>query len=150
MFITRNNYQSPVSAMFASSDEQIWDAIELALQQIWFIVNLAVKGDDGEFTRVSTVLVSDFKSVEPLLKSGQKSDTRLSSVHIVTPGHLNGNRNWQMEQLRAVWQGHEMVEDQAIPTDIFETMSGKKYPARFCSISVDGLAGDNLKYKLPN
>ncbi|MCB8746999.1 hypothetical protein LHU53_08775 [Rhodoferax sp. U2-2l] len=151
MFITRSTYQSPVSAMFASSGEQIWDAAELALQQIWFVVNLGVIEDvEDEFTRVSTILVSDFKSIEPLLQSGQASNTKLISVQIVTPDHVNGSRNWQMERLRAVWQGHEMFEDQSIPTEIFETMSGKKYPGRFCSISVEELACSNLMYQLPN
>lgn len=151
MFITRNTYQSPVSAMFASNGEQIWDAIELALQQIWFVVNLEVKEDgEDEFTRSSTLLVSDFKIIEPLLQSGQASNPRLSSAQIITPDHLNGGRNWQMEQLRAVWQGHEIFEDQSIPTDIFETVSGKKYPDRFCSISVEELACGALKYQLPN
>jgi len=68
----------------------------------------------------------------------------------VTPGHVNGSDSWQMDQLRAVWQGREMVDEHEMPMDIFETMSGKKYPASFCNLSVDELAGDTLKFQFSN
>lgn len=152
MFITRSNYRSPVPSMFASVDEQMWEATELALQRIWFVANLEVK-DDGEeeHSLTSTVLLMDFKMVEPFLQSGQEGTTRLAALHIVTPGYLNGQDSWHMERLRAVWQGHEMVDDQVIPTDIYETVSGKKYPAAFCHLKVEELVGGNtLRYRLPH
>lgn len=137
--------------MFANYDEQRWEATELALQSPWFVANLEVKDDVEEAHSITnTVLLMDFKMVEPFLQPGPGSKARLSSIHIVTPGYLNGEGNWQMERLRAVWQGHEMVEEVAIPTDIFETVSGKRYLSAFCSLKPEELAGSKtLKYSLP-
>lgn len=149
MFLTRTSYLSPISAMFTGNDEQIWEATELALQKIWFLANVEVKDEDGHWC-TGTILITNLQIVEPLLQPGRDSKARLSSVNIVTPGHINGSGNWHMERLCAVWQGHEMVDDEAIPTDIFETVSGKKYAAAFCNLSVEDLAdGSTLKYQLP-
>lgn len=152
MFITRTAYKSPVSALFIGRGEVAWTATELALQQIWFLVQLEeveVGGGSG-FSVSRTVLLFDFQLVEQFIKS-DKSDqgdkARLKSVHIVTPGHVNGSDNWQMDQIKAVWQGREPVDDYEIPMDIFETVSGKKYSASVSGLSIEELAGETLKFQ---
>ena len=152
MFITREAYKSPVSDFLSGIGDLGWSATEVALQQVWFLVHLEEieAEDDAGYTCVRTMLLFDFHSVEHFLQAGQGSGLRLKSVHIVTPGHVNGSDSWQMDQLRAVWQGREMVDEHEIPMDIFETVSGKKYPASFCSLSVEELAGDTLKFQFPH
>lgn len=149
MFITREAYKSPVSAFLSSIGDIGWSATEVALQQVWFLVHLEEieAEDDVGYTSVRTMLLFDFQSVERFLQTGQGSGLRLKAVHIVTPSHVNGSDSWQMDQLRAVWQGREMVDEHEIPMDIFETVSGKKYPASFCCLSVEDLAGDILKFQ---
>lgn len=149
MFITRVAYKSPVSALFIGRGDVAWSATELALQQIWFLVQLEdfeVPGGSG-FTSSRTVLLFDFQNVEKFIQTAPGDKARLKSVHIVTPGHLNGSDNWQMEQLRAVWQGREPVDDYEIPMDIFETVSGKKYSASFGGLPVEEFAGETLKFQ---
>ena len=149
MFITRVAYKSPVSAFFTGRGEVAWSATELALQQIWFLVQLEefeAAGGSG-FSTSRTVLLFDFQNVEQFIQSDQGDKARLKSVHIVTPGHVNGSDNWQMDQIKAVWQGREPVDDYEIPMDIFETVSGKKYSASFSGLSIDELAGETLKFQ---
>lgn len=149
MFLTRASYRSPIAATFAGSDEQMWDATELPLQQIWFLVCFQVKDEDGHWFS-STVLVTDFQMVEPFVRTEDEGNTRLSSVHIVTPGHVNSHGDWQMERLFAVLQGHEISSGEAMPIDIFETVSGNRFPATFCKLAAEDLAGDfTLKFLLP-
>lgn len=151
MFITRSTYKSPIGAMFSGADQEIWDATELATQQIWFLVNLEVKDDDeDEFACTTTLLVTDFKNVEPLLQPGYDGKTRLNSVQIVMPVHLNGKLNWQIEPLRAVLEGKEKIEEYELSVFIFETASGKKYPASFCSVPLEELGVGTLLYQLPS
>lgn len=149
MFITREAYKSPASAFFSGIGDLVWSATELALQQVWFLVHLEeVDAADGVgYASSRTMLLFDFQIVEHFLQTGHGNGIRLKSVHIVTPGHVNGSDSWQMDQLCAVWQGREMVDEHEIPMDIFETVSGKKYPASFCSLSVEELAGDTLKFQ---
>ncbi len=148
MLITRDAYKSPVSELLMGQGEAGWSAAELALQQIWFLVHLEEIGaTEPEFSSSRTVLLFDFQSIEQFMQSDQGGKVHLKSVHIVTPGHINGSDNWQMDRLKAVWQGREPVDDYEIPMDIFETVSGKKYPASFCSLSIEELAGETLKFQ---
>jgi hypothetical protein len=149
MFITKSAYKSPVSAFFTGRGEVAWSATELALQQIWFLVQLEeieAAGGSG-FSISRTVLLFDFQNVEQFIQSDPGDRARLKSVHIVTPGHVNGSDNWQMDQIKAVWQGREPVDDYEIPMDIFETVSGKKYSASFSDLSIEELAGETLKFQ---
>lgn len=149
MFITREAYKSPASNLFSSSGDIVWSMAELALQQIWFLAHLEevdAENADG-YANNRTVLLFDFETIERFLQSDQDGRIRLKSVHILTPGHINGSDSWQMDQLRAVWQGREIVDEHPVPTDIFETVSGKKYPASYCNLPVEELAGDTLKFR---
>jgi hypothetical protein len=149
MFITRDAYKSPVSALFLRNGEAGWSATELVLQQTWFLVQLqefdAV--DESEFSCCRTVLLFDFQSVEQFILSNQEGKVRLKSVHIVTPGHVNGSDSWKMDQLRAVWQGIEPIDEFEVPMDIFETVTGEKYTASFTGLSTKELASDTLKFE---
>lgn len=151
MFITKSSYKSPMSGMFATNGDEMWEATQLAMQQIWFVVNLEIKDDEeDEFACITTVLVTDFKNIEPLLQAGQDEKSRLSSVQIVIPALRDGKLNWHIEPLRAVLEGQEKVEDQELSVYIFETASGKKYPASFCSVPVEELGDGKLMYQLPH
>lgn len=149
MFITRDAYKSPVSALFSGSGEFVWSVTELATQQIWFLAHLEElqSENDSGFLSSRTLLLFDFQSVEHFIHSNQDGRVRLKSIHIVTPGHVNGSDNWQMDRLRAVWQGREPFRGHDVPMNIFETVTGKKYPASFCSLSIEELAGDTLKFQ---
>ncbi len=149
MFITRDAYKSPISAFFQNGGDLAWSATELATQQIWFLAHLEeIDPEDGDGCICHrTVLLFDFLSVENFLNFGQESKVRLKSVHIVTPSHVNGTDSWKMDQLRAVWQGREMVDDHPIPTNIYETVSGEMYPASYCGLTSEELAGDTLKFR---
>jgi hypothetical protein len=151
MFITKSGYKSPMSSMFATNGDEMWEATELALQQIWFVVNLEIKDDEeDEFACFTTLFVTDFKTVEPLLQSGQDGKSRLSSVQIVTPSNLNNKLHWSMEPLKAVLEGREKVGKQELSVYIFETVSGKKYPGSFCSVPLEELGAGTLMYQLPH
>jgi hypothetical protein len=152
MFITRENYKSPFSALLTGKGEAGWTATELALQRIWFLVDIEDLGYGGQEAVATrrTLLLFDFKSVEELMGSSTRKGHRLKSVHIATPGYLNGSDNWRMDQLRAVWQGREHIEGEELLMDIFETVSGERYPAMFGPLSSEELATDNLKFQLPH
>lgn len=148
MFITRNAQKSPIAALFLEDGEAGWPSTELALQQLWFLVQLEESDpDDAEFSCNRTVLLFDFRSVEQFLLSGQSDDVRMKSAYIVTPEHVNGGKGWKMDQLRAVWQGREPVGEYERPMDIFETVSGEKYPASFSSVSIEEMVTDKIKFE---
>ncbi|MFM2253051.1 MAG: hypothetical protein RJB68_1388, partial [Pseudomonadota bacterium] len=98
MFLTRALFRSPVSSLFCEPDETVWTATELALQQTWFLAyfeQFETPGDE-EFACGRTMLFADFSGVEQLISVGPKGGIHLKSVHIVTPGHVNGTDTWKM------------------------------------------------------
>jgi len=149
MFITLDACKSPVSALFLGNGTSVWSATELAMQQTWFMVELEELGPIGDVDLPGsrTVLLFDFQGVEQFILSDQAGRVRLKSVHIVTPGHINGSNCWRMDQLRAVWQGRGSIENHQTSVDIFETVSGKKYPAWFSGLSVEDLVSDTLRFE---
>ena len=149
MFITREAYKSHFSALFLQNGEAAWSATEIALQQTWFLIQFQEIGVscNSEFALSRTVLLFDFQSVEQLILSVNDSNVRLKSVHIVTPAHVNGTNDWKMDQLRAVWNGIVSVDERETSTNIFETVSGKKYPSLFSSRSLGEFAGETLKFE---
>ncbi|WP_341905232.1 hypothetical protein [Polaromonas sp. YR568] len=152
MFITREAHRSPLSSLFLDDGETGWLSTELALQKIWFLVEVEESdcAIDFEFSRNRTVLVFDFRGVEQLILSKENSTIQLKSVYMFTPGHVNGSNSWNMDQLRAVWHGREPVGQDAVPMDIFETVSGKKYPASFSALSIEDLVTGALKFEMPH
>lgn len=150
MFITRDAYKSQTTAFLLGEGEAGWTVAELALKQTWFLVEFQDfdEVDDSGFACIQTLLLFDFKSVEHFILTNRENKRRLKSVHIVTPGHVNGSDGWKMDQLRAVWQRREAVNAYAMQIDIFETTCGKKYPASFSGLPVDKLLTDTLKFDL--
>lgn len=147
MFITRDAFRSPISALFCEVGDTCWRAAELVLQQTWFVVSFEqvdASTDDG-FGHERTMLFTDFQNVEQLINMGPKDGIHLKFVHILTPGHVNGTASWKMERLGAVWLGKE-PNSEYIPMDVFETISGKRYSASFVGLTADALEIESMKF----
>lgn len=148
MFITRDAFRSPMATLFCQAGDSCWIAAELVLPQTWFLVNFE-QVDNGEkdgFAYERTMLFTDFQSVEQLIGANPKEGIHLRSVHILTPGHVNGTNNWKMDRLSAVWLGKEPVSEY-IPMNIFETISGDKYSASFVGLTAEELQIESLKFR---
>jgi hypothetical protein len=152
MFITNDASRSPVSDFICEPGNTGWIAAELTLQQNWFLACLeqseVIEGDD-ELSCERTMLFTDFRSVEQLIDTGPQHGIRLKSVHIFTPGHVNGSDAWKMDQIGKVWLGREPDSEYA-PMDVFETISGEKYVASFIGLTVNALQIESLKFNFVN
>ncbi len=136
-----------MSAFLCAPGDTGWTAAELALQQTWFLVyfeQLDTSEEDG-FGYGRTVLVTDFRSVEQLINIGPEDGILLKSVHILTPGHVNGTEGWKMDRLGVVWVGRD-PNSEYIPMDVFETTSGERYSASFFGLSADELQIESMKF----
>lgn len=149
MFITRGEFKSPTSSFLLEDGETEWSAIELPQQQTWFLVHFGkIKANhDSEFAWSNTIFLFDFLSVEHFIQTSHDSNMRLISAHIVTPAHVNGSGTWKMEQLRAVWQSEESIQERTSPMNIFETVSGEMYYASSTGWHRKNTATDTLKFE---
>lgn len=151
MFLTRAPFLSPISSLFCEPDENVWTATELVLQQTWFLAYFEQSEtlEEDEFACARTMLFAEFSGVEQLIGLAPESGIRLKSVHILTPGHVNGTDNWKMDQIGAVWSGRESQTEYS-PMDVFETTSGDMYSASLAGHNADKLQLDAMKFKLVN
>lgn len=147
MFITRDTFRSPMAALFCEAGDACWKAAELVLQQTWFLVNFEQVDNSEEdgFAHERTMLFTDFQSVEQLIDVSPEEGIHLRSVHILTPGHVNGTNSWKMDRLGAVWLGKEPTSEY-IPMNIFETTAGDKYSASFVGLPAEELQIESLKF----
>ncbi|PQA75954.1 hypothetical protein [Rhodoferax sp. TS-BS-61-7] len=151
MFFTRTAFRSPISNLFCEPGETVWSAAELTLQQTWFLAyfeHFEVPGDT-EFACGRTMLFAEFSGVEELIGLGPESGIHLKSVHILTPGHVNGTDTWKMDQIGVVWSGRE-PDAEYMPMDVFETTSGERYPASFVGNNAVEFQLDAVKFKFTN
>lgn len=82
--------RSPIRSLL--EQEFVWNSCLTP----WFYVSVGIL-DQG---RVSdrAVMVQTFDAVKKLLK--QRSDCfTVTSIHYITPGHMNGSGDWKMERL---------------------------------------------------
>jgi len=91
-------------------------------------------------------------SVEALEQLVQESDDGLiefDSVHIVTPGHVNGTNRWQMDLLDSIRTADEPgAEGQTV--DVFETRDGVRYAHSMLGTSIEDLRIGGMRFQSPN
>jgi hypothetical protein len=127
MFITNNAFYSPIHSVLADAGDSYWTAAEVALHQMWFLVALRVVDRSGNkpFELERTLLLSDIQQVAHFVSS-DNSDFSVRTVNIITPKHVNGTRDWAMEELVRIWNAQE-PDASGHATPLYETKSGKRY-----------------------
>jgi hypothetical protein len=136
--------------MFALPGETYWTAAEVALNQIWFLLQ-AVVTDSRETDKATigrTLLLEEFKQVEELLKTCNPAEFKIQSLHIVTPFYINGTGDWKMEQLSCVWSAQNL-EEKWRDLFVFETKSGNRYCDSPMRKSMQELKISGMRLKLP-
>lgn len=148
MFITNTAFRSPVSNLFGGSSETYWLAAELAAQHPWFLVTVhqLESADDDSIAISRTILISDVITLEQFVRANSGSLVSIGSVQLITPGHINGSDQWQMDKLRAVWTAEE-PSTTGQTTDVFETAAGRKYAYSMLGTSVDDLQLGTVRFR---
>jgi len=128
MFISSEVFRSPLSPLMAGPGETCWQAIELPLQQIWFVmagVEVECEGEN-EWPVSTTILLPSFVQVESFLRAKSSTDFLMESLSAVTPVDANGTKHWAMELLANVWSAKE-PSDPSHKVAVFETVSGRRF-----------------------
>jgi hypothetical protein len=127
MFVTYEEYKAPFPSFFGK-ELTYWKATELALHRLWFLVSISQPDpdDSDSFPASRTLLISNIADVEQFAKPQAASQLQLDAVFIVTPGHVNGSRQWKMEALRSVWRAEEPSAPGQL-AEIYETAEGQTY-----------------------
>lgn len=148
MFITHDFDRSPVHSLLGNTGDTYWHAAELALNQIWFLLSLnqvdKTESEPCGFRR--TLLLSDENQVKQLVQLNDPDVATVTAVCIITPGHVNGTKQWVMESLARVWSARE-PDSEHPSTSIFETKSGHRYSNSFIGTPVDQLIVKTLEFE---
>src|SRR5674476_169082 len=103
MFVTHQAHKSPLSGLFGDSSLSHWSAVELALQRPWFLVSFREfeSNSSDAFSCGRTMMINSVEALEQLIHGSDDELFELDSVHIVTPGHVNGTDPVSYTHLRA-------------------------------------------------
>lgn len=161
MFITNKAHRAALLGLFAGEGDAYWRVVEKVLLKPWYLVTL--RQSDGEkssalgsevgfeFTR--SIFISEMRDLMSLLElanSAAYSQT-LESVMVVTPGHMNGSGDWQMDRVTAIWQTTNTEEQDELKRGplVLETTKGKHYATSSIE-DIDNCHGDlSLVYRMP-
>lgn len=150
MFITQKSSKSPFSELLGGASHEHWNEVELALQSTWFVVALRqVESNSGGAIEIArTLLLSSVREVEKIAEQTVDGPTRLVSIHVVTPGFVNGSDEWKMNQLRAIWSAEDPKEP-GQRVEIFETNDGAKYTNSAFGSAIDDLKIKAIRFRSP-
>lgn len=152
MFITHQSSKSAFSEMLGGEALALWNEVELSLQTPWFIVDVR-QTDPAEFGAVEmtrTLLLPNLQALEQIAQLQEtEGQVRLVSIHIVTPGYLNGSDEWRMDQLRAVWSAEDPREP-GNTIDVYEIQGGKKFSASTLGLAIDSLKIGAIRFRPPS
>lgn len=158
MFITNEAHRAALLGIFAGKGDSYWRVVEKVLLKPWYLVTLkqietersaTVDSNDGfEFTR--SILISELCDLMALLDLANDAtySQTLESVMVVTPGHVNGTADWQMDRLAAIWRVANQGDDVA-QNLLLETAEGRHYPTSPIDDTVAKHCDLDLVYSLP-
>lgn len=95
------------------------------------------------------MMINSVEALEQLIQGSDSELFEFDSVHIVTPGHVNGTDRWQMDLLHSIRTADEPgAEGQTV--DVFETSNGAIYAHSLLGTSVEDLRIGEVRFQSPN
>jgi hypothetical protein len=150
MFITNQAYKSPLSGFFGDSTESHWLAVELAIRSPWFLVSFQEFESRSveAFSVARTMMIHSVEALEQLLQESDHGLLKFDSVHIITPSHMNGTDQWQMDLLDCIRMAEE-PSPQGQNVDVFETRGGARYARLMLGTSIEDLRIGEVRFQAP-
>lgn len=135
----------------ADSEKQYWFCAELMLQKPWFLICSSREDNEKdasrfELTHALFAFCSDL--IAEIVSLRARRGKKLRAVYVVTPSHINGTVDWQMDRLAAVWT----AEEPTLPgqkVEVFETAKGARYGFSLVGTPLSKLKKPKLKMRLP-
>lgn len=150
MFITNQAHKSPLSGFLSDSSESHWLAVELALRLPWFLASFQEFESNSvdAFSVGRTMMIHSVEALEQLVQESHDGLLKFDSVHIVTPSHMNGTDQWQMDLLDCIRRADE-PSAQGQNVDVFETRGGARYARSMLGTSIEDLRIGEVRFQAP-
>jgi hypothetical protein len=143
MFITDENFCSPLTSLLSDEKVKMWSLIELDRKAPWYLIN--VRESDIEeatytdaFFSVRTLIVGTASHVRSVIKANANSRCRFNAVYAVVPEHSGDYLDWRIEQVRSVLEAENPL-DRRIKVELLETVSGRLVPTFSIGVPVQSL-----------
>jgi len=95
------------------------------------------------------MMINSVEALEQLVQESDDGLIEFDSVHIVTPGHVNGTNRWQMDLLDSIRTADEPgAEGQTV--DVFETRDGVRYAHSMLGTSIEDLRIGGMRFQSPS
>lgn len=123
MFCTHVNARVPIPPLFDDGSECWWSYVKLPLFVPYF--QLVCGTSSESICALQTLFVP---SVDQVLEIHRDPDIDVTSVQLVSPGHLNGTGSWQIDALDSVYQKVESGPEGFVRTAfLYELADGSHY-----------------------
>ncbi len=153
MFITDENFCSPLSSLAVDDRIKRWTLIELDRRAPWFLINLRESDiDDDTYTEgffsVRTLMVDNASHVQAVIKANASSRCRFNAVFAVVPERSGDYLFWRVEQVRSVLEAENPL-DSRYTVELLETVSGQLVPTFSIAEPVHTLRILNERFRWP-
>ncbi len=137
MFISKPSFQAKISNWTLTPGAIYWEAIEVGLVQVWFVVTIGhyaknkVKGVVRmEREGSTTMLVVNSRQVVSMINDTSEAD-KVVSVLAVIPPIQSQSADWEMRKALAFWRYQPTPDNDSgeIPYDAIEVEGGDLVPS---------------------
>lgn len=127
MFVTEDVYKDRLSSVIAPPGTHVWLAVEVELQQPWYLIEVESRVDEPNGSTMRRTLLScRLQDVIDASRQRGGSNASMKSVCLVSPRAMNKTQGWRMERLRAIWSATEPSSPDR-HAQILEVDDGKMY-----------------------
>ena len=123
MFITKDSAEETFPPGLAGPGVHAWWNVFLPLTVPWYFVSYSARESDGEFSH-QIVFLSE---VSHLVDLSKIPDVKITSVELVSPGHMNGTEKWRMDSLAEIWSALDHNKSISSESYIFVIEDGRQY-----------------------
>ena len=145
MFMTFSCDEEPLPVGLRQDGLRLWSNVQMSLNVYWFYVVFSVKhSEELEVSRAALII-----HVDQLLEFGQRDDTEITEVGLMSPSHLNDKGGWAFEPLKEIWGEFELNEEHEQLSDIFVLKNGGRYTYSRSSTNETELLERKLIFSVP-
>ncbi len=101
MFCTTENAMMEIHSGLMSPDQHAWSYVFSELNMYWLHVVTGIKNPEGHYDYRAYFLAE----IDDLVTLAKRPGTKICEVGLVSPAHMNGTDNWQMDLLEIIAEG---------------------------------------------
>jgi len=122
MFVTTDDARLPFPT--PGSHQSGWDRLEMPLQLLFFVVDVAITGGGRPLTK--TFQLGSVRALEDMIQGQVPDWITIKDVYVICPKKVTGIDSWTMYRLARLFHAQDVEQSDSMHR-VYETMDGMRF-----------------------